>query len=182
MPRTYDEILEEILMNAEGPAATLMENPSQMQDTMNRGAPVPNQDQLLNPQMYDTMRPPERQDALMNPGFMLDKVDPDRRMEDTQTGGQTARDRTKRAEAFIAPQTPVINPDGTAMDELFPPPPPRNMREMYENMPMQQPKSRMPQISPDFLTEQYAKQQDMQSGNSTMQELMDFYTQGGQDI
>jgi len=194
MPKGWKDIIEEV-MNGEDQSLRfkfqqLMQDPSQMEITdsfiPDNAAPVPNADNLYNPQTYDTMRAPERQDALMNPGFMLDKMRPGTKYDDTQTAQQEQRrERQLNDNVFRNSRTPTINPDLQERDgfsDLFPPPTPRNLPEAYNQLPEQRrPGSNMPEVDPQTLIDNYMKNQDILQGNSTMQELMNFYTYGGQE-
>jgi hypothetical protein len=181
MPRSFEEIIEEMLNKAEDPAETLMQDPSQMQGTMNSliPYPVPNRDMATNPQSYETMNPPP-------PRGPIDRIARGEKFDDTQTKAQDQRrERQFNEDVMFNSRIQEVNPDVQDMDEGIAdrfPARPRNLPEAYNNLPTPpSPRSNMPQIDPNALVEQYMKGQDMQQGNTTMQELMNFYTQGGQE-
>jgi len=163
MPRSYEEIIQEILAKA-GRDQMMMEDPSRMQDTMESG--IPNNDMLFNPQPYTTMKSPSDYDAMTNPGFMLDKMGPTTQYDDTQTSQNRDRRHSKMVDdAYGKTKTPVVDPD-----YVSPPPRPNTgpMGQAYNQMPMTEPPiSNMPQQMPQQPTDQQ------------MQQLMDFYTGGG---
>lgn len=183
MPRSMEDIIKEII-ESHGIGAdddeqlkemrTLMQDPSQMQDTMDSVMPypIPNKDMMTNPQRYDTMNPPPP-----SPMPYLDRTGPMTKYDDNQTRQQQERTDTRRAEDYLI-QRPEINPNASRMDEFgiddVPPageaPPQSSMQRLYRQMPQQAPPpSQMPALP------HVPRQNDQQ-----MQQLMDFYTSGGQ--
>jgi hypothetical protein len=192
MPKSTEEIVAELLDELENPPhkrQALMQDPYQMQGTMRGGAPIPNRDMSFNPQMYDTMNPAP------DPGIRLDQLRRGEEIDDSKTREQYMRDRRERTRNFKEQKTPVINPDqqddsavrfgrmnefGEMADpDMADMPPPNSPEEPKSLPPMKY--YGTPQLDPDELTLRSMQRQNMQEGNTTMQELMDFYTYGGQN-
>jgi hypothetical protein len=115
---------------------------------------------------------------MMDPSDILDKPSKRERgkpMDDTQTDEQKTRTNLERLEdQYKHPKTPMIDP-------RFTPPLPSvgasPMQRLYGQMPqtMMQPQGNMPELQDNPNRGSYGT-------GMNMQQLMDFYTQGGTDI